>query len=103
MKRIFCSPDSAEVGLLEGMLKEAGVSCVDRNEQVSQAFPTAPFYPELWVVNDEDYPRAIRLLEAWRHPAFEIRPPWTCPKCGEVLEGQFRACWKCGTERDTAA
>ena len=25
--------------------------------------------------------------------------PWKCAKCGEILESQFRRCWKCGTER----
>jgi hypothetical protein len=25
--------------------------------------------------------------------------PWTCPKCGESVEGQFEACWKCGTPK----
>jgi len=25
--------------------------------------------------------------------------PWKCPKCGEMLESQFGACWKCGALR----
>jgi hypothetical protein len=25
---------------------------------------------------------------------------WTCPKCGEKVEGQFDSCWSCGTKRD---
>jgi hypothetical protein len=24
---------------------------------------------------------------------------WTCAKCGEVIEDQFDACWKCSTAR----
>jgi hypothetical protein len=29
---------------------------------------------------------------------------WTCPKCGEAIEGQFDSCWKCaGKEGQTAA
>jgi hypothetical protein len=27
------------------------------------------------------------------------RGPWTCPACGEGLEGQFLECWSCGTVR----
>jgi hypothetical protein len=23
---------------------------------------------------------------------------WTCPKCGELIEGQFDSCWKCAGE-----
>jgi hypothetical protein len=25
--------------------------------------------------------------------------PWTCPQCGERIEGQFGVCWQCGAER----
>jgi hypothetical protein len=25
--------------------------------------------------------------------------PWHCPRCGEEIEGQFYACWQCGTQR----
>ncbi len=25
---------------------------------------------------------------------------WNCPKCGEEVEAQFDACWKCGTNSD---
>ena len=28
---------------------------------------------------------------------------WTCPQCGERLEEQFRACWKCSEPRTDAA
>src|SRR5215831_18019067 len=28
-----------------------------------------------------------------------IAPPWQCPSCGEVVEAQFQACWKCGTAK----
>ncbi len=24
---------------------------------------------------------------------------WRCPSCGELVEGQFRACWNCGAPR----
>ena len=28
---------------------------------------------------------------------------WTCAKCGEVIEDQFDACWKCSSTRGGAA
>jgi hypothetical protein len=28
-----------------------------------------------------------------------ILPPWTCFSCGEVIEGQFKTCWNCGTAK----
>jgi rubrerythrin len=25
-----------------------------------------------------------------------LMPAWRCVNCGEMVEGQFQACWKCG-------
>jgi hypothetical protein len=103
MKKLFASPDSAEVGLVKSLLEEAGIPCEIRNEHLSPALPGAPFYPELWVLNDDDYSRAAELFAAWDRPATSGGAAWSCPQCGEVLEAQFTACWKCGTVREPAA
>jgi hypothetical protein len=66
MKRLFSSPDSAEIGLLRSRLEAAGIDCEMRNEYVSPAMPGAPFYPELWVLKDEQFAQASELLAAWR-------------------------------------
>lgn len=100
MKRIAASANSAELGLLKSRLEAEGIPCHIRNEQVSQVIPTTAFAAELCVIQDEDYPRALELLDSWRQTSSEIQQPWVCPKCGERLEGQFAACWKCGTVRD---
>ena len=72
MKRLFSSPDSAEIGLLRSRLEAAGIDCEIRNEHLSPAMPGAPFYPELWVLKDEEFAEASELLAAWRQPD---RPP----------------------------
>jgi len=68
MKRLFSSPDSAEIGLLHSRLEAAGISCEIRNEHLSPAMPGAPFYPELWVLDDAQFSEASDLLAAWRRP-----------------------------------
>jgi hypothetical protein len=102
MKRISSSPDRTEMGpemgLLKGMLAGAGIPSAVGNEQMSQLIPAVPFSAELWVVNDEDYENALALCEAWRHPSPGVKAAWTCLGCGEEIEGQFGACWNCGTE-----
>lgn len=30
-------------------------------------------------------------------------PPWTCASCGESIDEQFAACWKCSTPRAAEA
>jgi len=103
MKRVFTSPDSAELGLLKNMLQKAGIRCVEINEQMAQTIPTALFQAELWVQDEADYPAAIALLEEWQRPTNAAGASWTCSRCGEKLASQFGKCWKCGTNRDTSA
>ena len=62
MKRVFSSPDSAQVGLAQSILDAAGIACEVRNDAVSQAVPGMPFAAELWVVRDENYAEARRLV-----------------------------------------
>ena len=68
MKQLFSSPDSAEVGLLRSRLEAAGIKCEIRNEYLSPAMPGAPFYPEIWILKDEEFAEASELLAAWRQP-----------------------------------
>ena len=64
MKIVFSSPDSAQIGLAQSILEAADIACEVRNEAVHQAVPGMPFSPELWVVRDEDYPEARRLVRS---------------------------------------
>ncbi len=64
MKQVFSSPDSVQVGLAQSILDAAGIACEVRNETVSQAVPGIPFTPELWVLRDEDYEEARRLVHS---------------------------------------
>jgi hypothetical protein len=62
MRRIFSSPNSAEIGLAQSRLEAAGIGCEIRNEAVSQAMVGFPFASELWILRDEDYEDARGLL-----------------------------------------
>ncbi|MDT8443589.1 MAG: DUF2007 domain-containing protein [Desulfuromonadales bacterium] len=104
MKKLhtFTLADRAEAGLLKELLEREGVVCLIRNEQLFAALGEIPFLecsPELWVVDDEVWPRARQLLDQWLKSE-EPSASWTCPVCGEILEGQFGACWQCGKARD---
>jgi len=104
MKKLhtFSLADRAEAGLLKELLEREGIACLIRNEQLFAALGEIPFLeccPELWVVDNEVWPRARLLLDSWlKSEAGGL--PWTCAECGEMLEGQFGACWNCGTQRN---
>jgi hypothetical protein len=101
MKQVFPLPESAELELLRHQLEEAGIRCVLRNEQLSQALPATPFSVELWVVDDDDFPSAQELCQAWLHPPSGTARTWVCAQCGQRLRSQFDSCWKCGAKRET--
>ena len=64
MKQVLSSPDSAHIGLAQSILEAAGIACEVRNDAVSQVVPGMPFDPELWVLRDEDYAEARRLVQS---------------------------------------
>jgi hypothetical protein len=56
----------------------------------------------VWVADDAQFGCANELLMAFLKGTFARQfsgERWTCPQCGEPLEGQFTACWQCGTAR----
>lgn len=106
MKRVFTTTTmSADQQILKGLLDEAKIPCMVRNEDLSMALSELTLSdssPEVWILNDEDFPRAKEIVDAWRNAKVETHDPWVCPDCGEAIEGQFTSCWKCGRDRPTA-
>ena len=87
-----------EIGLVRGLLEQAGIQCLTKNEQLAGALGEIPFLecePELWVLHDEDLPRAQQILANHNAPA-SAAGQWRCSHCGELIDGQFGACWQCG-------
>lgn len=83
-----------------GALRAAGIECEVRSTALSGALGEIPFLecaPQVWIRNPLDEARAHELIEQLRRPV--AGPPWTCSRCGEVLEPQFAECWNCGTPR----
>ena len=68
MKRVFASPDSAELGLLEERSTEGGHPLRGDQRANGASDSSLPFQAELWVEREEDYGEAMALVEAWQHP-----------------------------------
>ena len=103
MKPLLVSLNLLEVHHLKNVLEADGIRCWIKNELLSRLAGEIPFTEcalELHLVREHDRSRAEALLEVWRRPP----PPastWTCAACGETIEGQFGACWKCGAARES--
>jgi hypothetical protein len=95
VKVVYSSSNLALVAHYRVLLQGLGVPCRLRNEFLAGAageLPPVECWPQL-CVDDRDEVRAREALAALQAaPAGE---PWTCPDCGERLEGQFTECWRC--------
>jgi len=105
MRKIYENLDFTHVGYYQSILEEAGIPTHIKNLGASSVMGEVPFtevYPELWVVRDEDYERALDLLKPYDtakpDPAREAAP-WVCPACGSKVDGVFTECWNCGTDK----
>jgi hypothetical protein len=105
MKRIFAYRDRAAVTILQGLLADEGVESVVQNENMAAVAGRVPFelaVPEIWV-RDQDEERALQIVEQFETGELAApanAEPWRCLACGQSIEGQFTACWKCGTPRE---
>ena len=101
MKKLTSSESLITINHYKNLLQAEGIRCQIRNEFLGSIVGEMPFvetWPEIWVVNDLDFDRATQLIAAAE--AESPAAAWKCRKCGEDNEGQFAACWKCGTTLD---
>ena len=106
MKCVYTADNPTEAHLVKGLLEAEGIETVVQGEHL---FPlrgiipvTADTNPSVCVVNDADFDQARSIAAAYDQVTLcgQSHPKaWDCPQCGEELEGQFTACWKCGTIR----
>ena len=100
MKKLISVESLVTINHYKNLLESEGIMSEIRNAilgGIAGEMPVDQVWPELWVVNDLHYDRAKQLID---EAIIEESPrePWTCQKCGEENEGQFAACWNCGTQ-----
>jgi hypothetical protein len=99
MKKIYSTENKVIIYLIQAKLADQGINCIMKNESPPLAgeIPPVMAWPELWVVDDKNYSQAIDIVQQEIAFISKSKNPWSCKKCGENLEGQFDACWKCGS------
>jgi len=98
MRRLCQVPNLAIATLWADMLRGAGFGITVQRAYASAIageIPPDQALPELWLADEEQRPQALALLHELRHPP-ERR--WACGGCGEVIDGPFGSCWRCGAE-----
>jgi rubrerythrin len=100
MKLLMRCEHALAAAHLAAALRAAGIDCEVRNTALSGALGEIPFLecaPQIWIRNSLDEARARELIARLREPV--EGEPWTCGRCGELLEPQFSQCWNCGAAR----
>lgn len=98
LERVHSVADPLIAGHIESVLTARGIHCMVRNRHLiggAGEIPPLEAWPEIWV-DREDAPIARQLIHEVIEPAGPTPEPWTCPDCGERIEGQFAECWRCG-------
>ncbi len=103
MKQVHIAKHAPEAHLVRGFLESNGIAAVVRGEFLTSGWGELPVdVCGVWIVDNAQYERAHALLLAYLNGdlARQFRGEhWRCPQCGEQLEGQFTACWRCGGAR----
>ncbi|MGA2501482.1 MAG: DUF2007 domain-containing protein [Tepidisphaeraceae bacterium] len=104
-QQIYSSRDLAEAHFVKGLLDmeeiPATVQGGPLQAVLGESSSTAESLPSVWV-DEENVGRAMEIITEMKQggpAATESTKTWTCPKCAEVMEGQFSSCWQCGTSR----
>ncbi len=103
MRLVFENIDFTIVGHMKSLLDSEGIPCEIRNAGASGLAGEVPYtqvYPELWILDNLDEPRAREIIRNYRETdAAAPKPPdWTCPSCGESVDGVYAECWNCGAD-----
>jgi hypothetical protein len=92
--KVYNARQRLEAVMIKAILDDEGIPAMI-NDVVVDAGCAAMGYSAAYdvVVSPEQAEEARALLES------ERGPDWTCPTCGEKVDGVFDSCWKCGRER----
>ena len=97
MIRIYQAANLPQAHLLAGLLRHAGIAVRIFNENAQGGLGDIPFgetYPEIWIENVADKPRADILIADFETAPL-TRDHVFCRACHEENPGNFELCWKC--------
>jgi len=106
MRTVFVHRDSTVVGHKMSILEGAGIDCFIQNESTSAlgagflGLVQSPiFEPALCIIDDSRYEEALALLKMQSETSPDNEAEWRCPKCGEIVPGNFADCWSCSSHK----
>ncbi len=101
MKRVHNARHMTEAHLIRGFLESHGIDAMVRGDFLTGGWGELPVdICAVWIADDAQYSEADLLLRDFLQGRLATGgEAWQCSECGETSEGQFTACWQCGTAR----
>jgi hypothetical protein len=100
MRKLYEAADRVEAQMLKDYLEQEGITTVMLGDYLSGGAGELPanIFPALWLVKDEQYQRARRLIaEFSASTGGGCGEAWRCSVCGESVDPGFDICWNCGS------
>ena len=93
MQEIFRHHDSSTVGLLDGILRESGISTLLKNWTGGNIteIPIPSLYPSIHVLDDSQAEEAKQIIKEYMNQALQTQPAWVCPQCKCIVDSALRS------------
>jgi membrane protease YdiL (CAAX protease family) len=106
MRRIFSAKYSLEAHEVQLFLESHGIAAevLGDFDAFGEGFAFTPASEIGVYVPEHDFDKACILLDESdeQAKALSVKHKWSCKHCGQLIDGQFDACWNCGLPRGDA-
>jgi hypothetical protein len=103
MHEVFRDIDSAKVGLINGILEDAGIPTLVKNftggSNITE-IPIPTLYPAIYVLIASKVDEAKDFIREFFAAKPESAGDWSCSECGAPVEGFLSECWACQAPKD---
>jgi hypothetical protein len=96
MKMIYTNENSFLANNMKNLIATQNIKVFLKNEFSQGAvgeISAFDSWPEVWVVNEEDYNQAIAIVNSSHNS--EDTVDWICTNCSETNDYSFEICWSC--------
>lgn len=96
MKLIYTNENTFLVNNVKNLLEAQNIPVFIKNEFAQGAvgeISAFDSWPEVWIVNDSDYDKAIEIVELSQEK--NQSEEWSCTLCSEKNDASFEVCWNC--------
>jgi len=99
MKMLYSNENNFLVNNIKNIIESHDINTFIKNEFSQGAIgeiSAIDSWPELWVTDEDDFERAIEILESLHNSIKGDN--WVCNHCSETNNPSFEICWNCQSD-----